>query len=141
MLHGLQVVAVAVVAQAVWSMARSLSPDRPRATIAVVATLIVTVAPSAIGQVAAILAGAAAGSWLCRGAPVAAAPARLAVPISRALAVAALVVFACSDRVAIAAAVWSVPGGGDRAFYGRRAGLRRRPCRLPAARLRRGPGW
>ena len=110
MLHGLQVVAVAVVAQAVWSMARSLSPDRPRATIAVVATLIVTVAPTAIGQVAAILAGAAAGGWLCRGAPVAAAPARLAVPISRALAVAALVVFALLlIGLPIAAAVWSVP--------------------------------
>jgi chromate transporter len=54
MLHGLQVAAVAVVAQAVWSMARSLCPDRPRATIAVVATLIVTAAPAAIGQLARI---------------------------------------------------------------------------------------
>ncbi len=73
MLHGLKVVAVAVVAQAVWSMARSLCPDRPRATIAVVATLIVTAAPTAIGQIAAILAGAAAGAWLCRAAPALAA--------------------------------------------------------------------
>src|SRR6266851_2196296 len=53
LLHGLQVAAVAVVAQAVWSMARSLCPDRPRATIAVVATLIVTATPTAIGQIAA----------------------------------------------------------------------------------------
>ena len=34
-LHGLKVVAVAVVAQAVWGMARSLCPDRERATMAI----------------------------------------------------------------------------------------------------------
>ena len=94
MLHGLQVAAVAVVAQAVWSMAVSLCPDRPRATIAVVATLIVTAAPTAIGQIAAILAGAAAGAWLCRVVPAAAPSARLSIPVPRGLAVAALAVFA-----------------------------------------------
>ncbi|HMH75209.1 MAG TPA: chromate efflux transporter [Candidatus Udaeobacter sp.] len=94
LLHGLQVAAVAVVAQAVWSMARSLCPDRPRATIAVVATLIVTAAPTAIGQIAAILAGAAAGAWLCREAPAATPSARLSIPVPRGLAVAALAVFA-----------------------------------------------
>ena len=94
MLHGLQVAAVAVVAQAVWSMAVSLCPDRPRATIAVVATLIVTAAPTAIGQIAAILAGAAAGAWLCREVPAAAPSARLSIPVPRGLAVAALAVFA-----------------------------------------------
>jgi chromate transporter len=94
MLHGLQVAAVAVVAQAVWSMAVSLCPDRPRATIAVVATLIVTAAPTAIGQIAAILAGAAAGAWLCREAPAATPSARLSIPVPRGLAIAALAVFA-----------------------------------------------
>ena len=94
LLHGLQVAAVAVVAQAVWSMAVSLCPDRPRATIAVVATLIVTAAPTAIGQIAAILAGAAAGAWLCRVVPAAAPSARLSIPVPRGLAVAALAVFA-----------------------------------------------
>jgi chromate transporter len=94
MLHGLQVVAVAVVAQAVWSMARSLCPDRPRATIAVAATLVVLAAPPAIGQIVAILAGAAAGAWLCRDAPVIAATERLAVPVPRGLAVTALALFA-----------------------------------------------
>src|ERR1051325_4848825 len=39
-LHGLKVVAVAVVAQAVWGMARSLCPDRERATIAILASLV-----------------------------------------------------------------------------------------------------
>jgi chromate transporter len=94
MLHGLQVVAVAVVAQAVWSMARSLCPDRPRASIAVVATVIALAAPTAIGQIAAILAGAAAGAGLGGEAPALAASGRLAVPVSRRLAVAALLLFA-----------------------------------------------
>lgn len=110
MLHGLQVVAVAVVAQAVWSMARSLCPDRPRATIAVVATLIVIAAPTAIGQIAAILAGAAAGAWLCREAPARAAAERLSVPVPRALALAALALFALLlVGLPIAAAVSPVP--------------------------------
>src|SRR5262249_29287602 len=38
-LHGLKVAAVAVVALAVWGMARSLAPDRPRATIAILAAV------------------------------------------------------------------------------------------------------
>jgi chromate transporter len=108
LLHGLQVVAVAVVAQAVWSMARTLSPDRPRATITVIATLIVLAAPSAVGQIAAIAAGAAAGLWACRGAP---APAgRLAVPISRPLGATALGLFVLLlVGLPIAAAVLPVP--------------------------------
>ncbi|HEX9747138.1 MAG TPA: chromate efflux transporter [Methylomirabilota bacterium] len=110
MLHGLQVVAVAVVAQAVWSMARSLCPDRPRATIAIVATLIVTAAPTAIGQIVAILAGAVAGAWLCRVTPAAIATERLLVPVPRALAVAALALFALLlIGLPIAAAVSSAP--------------------------------
>lgn len=110
MLHGLQVAAVAVVAQAVWSMAWSLCPDRPRATIAVVATLIVTAAPTAIGQIAAILAGAIAGAWLPREAPAVGAAARLSIPVPRGLAVAALVLFALLlIGLPIAAAVWAVP--------------------------------
>jgi chromate transporter len=106
MLHGLQVVAVAVVAQAVWSMARSLSPDRPRATIAVIATLIVTAAPTAIGQIVAILTGAVAGAWLCRGA-AAAVPARMSVTIPRPLAVAALALFVLLLTGLPVAAAWS----------------------------------
>src|SRR6185312_9022539 len=41
LIHGLKVVAVAVVAQAVWGMARALTPDRQRAGIAVAAVVIV----------------------------------------------------------------------------------------------------
>jgi chromate transporter len=110
MLHGLQVVAVAVVAQAVWSMARSLCPDRPRASIAVVATVIALAAPTAIGQIAAILAGAAAGAWLGGEAPALTASGRLAVPVSRRFAVAALLLFTLLlIGLPIAAGVSGVP--------------------------------
>ncbi|MGP0002345.1 MAG: chromate efflux transporter, partial [Acetobacteraceae bacterium] len=60
-LKGLKLVAVAVVAQAVWGMAQSLAPDRPRATVAVVAALLALAVPSSIGQIAAIVLGAIAG--------------------------------------------------------------------------------
>src|SRR5262249_8733229 len=60
LLHGLKLVAVAVVAQAVWGMARSLTPDRPRAGIALAAILAVTFG-GVFGQLAAIVAGAIAG--------------------------------------------------------------------------------
>lgn len=53
--QGLKVVAVAVVAQAVWGMAGSLCPDRPRAALAVLAALLTLVLPSAGGQVGAIV--------------------------------------------------------------------------------------
>jgi chromate transporter len=54
--QGLKVAAVAVVAQAVWGMARSLCPDRPRAGLAIFAALLTLALPSAIGQVGAIVA-------------------------------------------------------------------------------------
>ncbi|MCF7997225.1 MAG: chromate efflux transporter, partial [Chromatiaceae bacterium] len=66
LLRGLKLVAVAIVAQAVWGMARSLAPDRERATMALAAVLLVTFAPSALGQIAAILVGALAGLRWCR---------------------------------------------------------------------------
>ena len=68
LIHGLKVVAVAVVAQAVWGMAKSLTPDRERASIALAAVLIVVFAAGSIGQIAAILMGGLAGLILCRGA-------------------------------------------------------------------------
>ncbi|WP_297111809.1 chromate efflux transporter [uncultured Devosia sp.] len=65
-LHGLKLVAVAIVAQAVLGMAKSLTPDRERALIAVLAVLLVVIAGGAIGQVGAILLGGVLGLWLCR---------------------------------------------------------------------------
>jgi chromate transporter len=66
-LHGLKVVAVAVVAQAVLGMMRTLAPDRVRATMAAVAAVIVLAFPSAWGQVGAIVLGGVAGVLLLRG--------------------------------------------------------------------------
>src|SRR5208337_1439170 len=60
-LHGLKIVAVAVVAQAVWGMARNLCPDRERATMAVAAALLVLALPSAAGQIGAIVIGGLIG--------------------------------------------------------------------------------
>jgi len=53
-LHGLKVVAVAVVAQAVWGMARNLCPDAPRITIMAAAACFVLLVPTALGQVGVI---------------------------------------------------------------------------------------
>jgi len=92
LLHGLKVVAVAVVAQAVWGMARALCPDRERASIAVAAALIVIFVAGSIGQVAAIVMGAFAGLWLCRGAP-ATAIGRLTFAVSRQAGAVALALF------------------------------------------------
>ncbi len=60
-LHGLKIVAVAVVAQAVWGMGRSLCPDRLRASMAVGGAIVALSAPSAAGQVGAIVAGGVIG--------------------------------------------------------------------------------
>ncbi|MFC9770311.1 MULTISPECIES: chromate efflux transporter [unclassified Pseudarthrobacter] len=65
-LTGLKIVAVAIVAQAVWGMARALTPDRERAAIAVVAALSATLLAGSLGQVSAILIGALAGLLVCR---------------------------------------------------------------------------
>lgn len=69
-LHGLKLVAVAVVAQAVWGMAKALTPDRERAGIALLAVFLVVFVGGSIGQVASIVAGGLLGLWLCRGLPV-----------------------------------------------------------------------
>ena len=62
--HGLKVAAVAVVAQAVWGMGKSLCPDRLRAGVAVLSALLVLAVPTATGQVAAIAAGGIVGRWM-----------------------------------------------------------------------------
>ncbi len=91
-LHGLKLVAVAVVAQAVFGMARTLCPDRRRALIAVAAALIVLSSASAGAQVAAIVLGGMAGLWLCRSS-AAAAMGSFAVPVSRRAGLASLAIF------------------------------------------------
>jgi chromate transporter len=63
-LHGLKIVAVAIVAQAVWGMARTLCPDPARASVAVAAVAVLAFAPAAAGMIGAIVLGAAAGLLL-----------------------------------------------------------------------------
>lgn len=65
-LHGLKVAAVAVVAQAVLSMMRSLTPDRERATLAILVAALVLAIPTAWGQIGAILLGGLAGVTMLR---------------------------------------------------------------------------
>jgi len=65
-LHGLKVVAVAVVALALWGMARTLSPDRPRITIAAVAAIALLAAPGIAAQLAVIAGGGLLGLALLR---------------------------------------------------------------------------
>ncbi|MBN9335576.1 chromate efflux transporter [Devosia sp.] len=91
-LHGLKLVAVAVVAQAVLGMAKSLTPDRIRAGIAVLAVLAMVVLGGVVGQVGAIVLGIALGLVLCReaGAEVAAGP---KAPVSRGFGIFALLLF------------------------------------------------
>lgn len=91
-LHGLAIVAVAVVAQAVWGMAKSLCPDRERATLAVAATLLTLAIPSALGQIAAIAAGGAIG-WRFLPGMNDTKVAPLAIPVGRAMAIASLALF------------------------------------------------
>jgi chromate transporter len=92
LVHGLKIVAVAVVAQAVWGMARTLCPDRERASIALAAVLIVIFVGGSVGQIGAIVAGSLAGLWLCRGAP---APiiGHLTFPVSRRVGAVVLALF------------------------------------------------
>jgi chromate transporter len=91
-LHGLKIVAVAVVANAVLGMARHLCPDRERATVAVAAAILVTALPTAAGQLGAIAAGGLAGwAWIKARPRGAGAP--LAVAVPRALSIAALALF------------------------------------------------
>jgi len=91
--HGLKVAAVAVVAQAVLGMARTLAPDRARATLAVAAAIIALGAPSSWGQIGAIALGGIVGPLLLRGGGEATAPAALPLNVSRTLGALLLVAF------------------------------------------------
>jgi len=92
-LHGLKLVAVAVVAQAIWGMSRTLTPDRARAGIALAAIAIVVLFAGSFAQITAIALGACAGLWLCRG-EVAPVSGHLNFPVARQSGVIALALFA-----------------------------------------------
>ena len=91
-LHGLQLVAVAVVAQALWNMARSLAPDRARGTLALLAAIAALAWPSPATQVLVIAAAALLG-WRFLAGTVSPADTHAPVPISRPVAIGACVLF------------------------------------------------
>jgi chromate transporter len=90
--QGLKIVAVAVVAQALWGMSRSLCPDRPRAGIGLAAGLLALLVPGSAGQLMAIALGALAG-WRLLGAPTAPPGVALACPVSRRAGAMLLLIF------------------------------------------------
>ncbi|HWV22429.1 MAG TPA: chromate efflux transporter [Devosia sp.] len=92
-LHGLKLVAVAVVAQAVLGMAKSLTPDETRAGIAVFAVLAMVLLGGVLGQVGAIALGAALGLLLCREGAAGAVD-DTAAPVSRGFGILAFCLFA-----------------------------------------------
>jgi chromate transporter len=81
-LHGLKIVAVAVVAQALWGMGKALAPDAKRATLAVGAAAVVSLAPTGAGQIGVIVAGALIG-WAFLRSDLALPQSSLPVPVKR----------------------------------------------------------
>ena len=92
-LIGLKAAAVAVVAQALWGMARSLAPDAPRQTLMAAAAAVALLVGGAPGQLGAIALGAVVGLALPRG-PAEAAGAQVPVPVSRRAGAVCLALFA-----------------------------------------------
>ena len=91
-LHGLKVVAVAVVALAVWGMARMLCPDRERVTLAILTAVVALAWPTALGQVIPIVAAGLIGLRLFPGSSERP-PLHMRVPIGHRLGAAAWVIF------------------------------------------------
>lgn len=92
-LHGLKIAAVAVVAQAVLGMMRSLAPDKERATLAVIAAIIALAIPTAWGQVGAIVLGGIAGLAFLRSTTVPTDHVAMPLAVGRAAGVVALLLF------------------------------------------------
>lgn len=91
-LHGLKVVAVAVVAQAVWGMASNLAADRTRASLMILATIAVLTSRTATAQILVILVAGLIG-WGLLGAPGASSTTPVRAPISKTVGICALVLF------------------------------------------------
>ncbi len=92
-IHGLKAAAVAVVAHALIGMARSLAPDRKRATIAVAGMIGAMLIPFAIGQLMVIVGGGLAGLVWLRDETAPDGEELMAVPVGRTAAILALLVF------------------------------------------------
>lgn len=104
-LHGLLLVAVAVVASALIALRRSLAPDRARLLIAIGVLIVALAAPNPLATPLAIAAAALAGLALPRAAHVA--ESRLDLHVSRPTGVTVLALFVLS---LVALGVWAASG-------------------------------
>ncbi|MFW8565817.1 chromate efflux transporter [Orrella sp. 11846] len=91
--QGFKIAAVAIVAQAVWGMAKTLCPDRTRAALAIFTALLTLILPSTLGQVIAIATAGLFGWWRLKIYQIPNSQARLLYPISRKLGSIALLLF------------------------------------------------
>lgn len=106
-LHGLKIVAVAVVAQAVWGMARSLCTDRLRAGVALVAAVLALAMPSVVGQMVVIIVSGLFGRWALKVEP-ALGHSACSYPVSRRTGTVALMLLVLP---LVLLPVWAVAGG------------------------------
>jgi chromate transporter len=90
-LHGLKIVAVSVVAQAGWGMAKNLCPNLERQAIAAGATVLTLAAPSTLGQIGAIVVGGLIGWRVLLGETIALIP--LPIRINRLWSIGAIILF------------------------------------------------
>ncbi len=91
-IHGLKLVAVAIVAHAIWGMAQKLTPDRNRATIAIVTAAIALLWPSSWTQIILIVCSSFIGWFLYRSQPITQSQ-TIKVPISKIVAASCLILF------------------------------------------------
>ena len=91
-LAGLKIVAVSIVAQAVLGMARTLTPDPVRGSIAVLAAASAVLLVGPVGQISAIVIGAIAGLVFCRNLTLTT-PTIIRFPVSRTAGASCLVLF------------------------------------------------
>lgn len=91
-LHGLKVVAVAVVALAIWGMAKTMCPDRPRGTVAILAAVLMLSWPGSWGQIVVILLGGLFGLLFLKTDTISDRT-TLQIPIGRGIAVFSIILF------------------------------------------------
>lgn len=91
-LHGLMIVAVAVVSQAVWGMVRTLAPDRTRGLIAIVTAIILLLWPSAYGQIIVIVVAGLFGILFLPKGEIPVRP-QISILVSHKVAITSLVLF------------------------------------------------
>src|SRR5690606_37777385 len=101
--------------QAVWGMIPTLTPDRPRVAIAVIALIATLLLAGSLGQVAAITVGAIGGLFFCRATAEESLSGASRFRVRRGVGVASLVVFVL--LLAFGPVLASMSGGGGVALF------------------------